>query len=117
VILRKYDGQQQPAWRGVSLNTVLSWLSTAAKACIALPLTSALSQLKWVWFAKRARPLSDLKVFDNASRGVYGSVELVWALRMRYVSNFCFVSLSCLHVILMSEGEGILRSWVRLQSC
>jgi hypothetical protein len=73
--------------------------------------------LKWVWFAKRARPLSDLKVFDNASRGIYGSVELVWALRMRYVSNSFFVSLSCLRVVLMDEGEGILRSWVRLQSC
>ncbi|KAL4742967.1 hypothetical protein BDV11DRAFT_216176 [Aspergillus similis] len=84
VVLRKYDGQQQPTWHGVSLNTVLSWLSTVAKGCIAFPLSSGLSQLKWVWFAKRARPLSDLRVFDNASRGVYGSVELVWALRMRH---------------------------------
>ncbi|KAK6814647.1 hypothetical protein RU639_009324 [Aspergillus parasiticus] len=84
VILRTYDGQQQPTWRGVSLNTVLSWLSTVAKGCIAFPLSSGLSQLKWVWFAKRARPLSDLRVFDNASRGVYGSLELVLALRMRH---------------------------------
>lgn len=83
VILRVYDGKQQPGWRWISLNTLLSWLSTVGKGCIAFPLSAGLSQLKWVWFAQRKRPLSDLRVFDNASRGIYGSAELLWALRMR----------------------------------
>jgi hypothetical protein len=83
VILRVFDGKQQPSWRWISLNTLLSWLSTVGKGCIAFPLSAGLSQLKWVWFAQRKRPLSDLRVFDNASRGIYGSVELLWALRMR----------------------------------
>lgn len=83
VILRVYDGKQQPSWRWISLNTLLSWLSTVGKGCIAFSLSAGLSQLKWVWFAQRKRPLSDLRVFDNASRGIYGSAELLWALRMR----------------------------------
>lgn len=82
-ILRVYDGKQQPTWKLISLNTLLSWLSTVAKGCIAFSLSSGLSQLKWVWFAQRKRPLSDLSVFDNASRGLYGSAELLWALKMR----------------------------------
>ncbi|KAJ5951516.1 uncharacterized protein N7479_009929 [Penicillium vulpinum] len=84
VILSMYDGKQQPRWKWISLNTLLSWLSTVGKACIAFPLSAGLSQLKWVWFAQRKRPLSDLRVFDNASRGIYGSAELVWALGMRH---------------------------------
>ncbi|KAJ5394216.1 uncharacterized protein N7487_011857 [Penicillium crustosum] len=84
VILRVYDGKQQPSWRWISLNTLLSWLSTVGKGCIAFPISAGLSQLKWVWFAQRKRPLSDLRVFDGASRGIYGSAELLWALRMRH---------------------------------
>ncbi|KAL4893169.1 Mus7/MMS22 family-domain-containing protein [Aspergillus ambiguus] len=88
VILRVYDGKQQPSWRWISLNTLLSWLSTVGKGCIALPLSTGLSQLKWVWFAQKKRPMSDLRVFDNASRGIYGSAELLWALRMRHFAVF-----------------------------
>jgi uncharacterized membrane protein len=82
-ILRVYDGKPQPNWKWISLNTLLSWLSTVGKGCIVFPLSAGLSQLKWVWFAEQKRPLSDLKVFDSASRGLYGSAELLWALRMR----------------------------------
>ncbi|KAL3480649.1 hypothetical protein BJX99DRAFT_254322 [Aspergillus californicus] len=45
---------------------------------------AGLSQLKWVWFAQQKRPLSDLRAFDNASRGIYGSAELLLVLRMRH---------------------------------
>lgn len=83
VILCVFDGKEQPNWRYISLNTLLSWLSTVGKACILFPASATLSQLKWVWFAERKRPLSDLRVFDSASRGIYGSAELLWALRMR----------------------------------
>lgn len=67
----------------MSLNTLLSWLSTVDKGCILFPVSATLSQLMWVWFAERKRPLSGLTVFDNASRGIYGSAKLLWALKMR----------------------------------
>lgn len=83
VILSVREGKEQPNWKYMSLNTLLSWLSTACKAFILFPASATLSQLKWIWFAERKRPLSDLRVFDSASRGVYGSAELLWKLRLR----------------------------------
>lgn len=57
VNLSVYDGREQPDWRWMSLNSLLAWLSTAGKYLIAFPLSSCLSQLKWVWFAQQKRPL------------------------------------------------------------
>ncbi|PYH88760.1 hypothetical protein BO71DRAFT_390984 [Aspergillus ellipticus CBS 707.79] len=87
IILAKYDGHAQPNWRNVSLNSVISWLSTLAKAGILYAVSESLGQLKWIWFSQR-RPLSDLGCFDSASRGVTGSVLLAWLLRGRHFAVF-----------------------------
>ncbi|KAF7170804.1 hypothetical protein CNMCM5623_003323 [Aspergillus felis] len=84
VVLAKFDGKPQPTWKHVSLNTVISWLSTISKACIIFSVSEAIGQLKWVWFAQKTQPLSNLRTFDSASRGFYGSAELIWTLRCRH---------------------------------
>ncbi|KAL3487460.1 hypothetical protein BJX62DRAFT_240953 [Aspergillus germanicus] len=82
LVLRRYDGRQQPDWQGISLNSLLSWLSTVAKACLLFSLTESLGQLKWAWISSESQPLSDLKVFDSASRGgLFGSLELLWRVK------------------------------------
>ena len=81
VILSKYDEKEQPHWQRMSLNTLISWLSTLAKVCVLVPISRGLGQLKWLWFVEEGRALSDLRVFDAASRGVVGSAELVWRLK------------------------------------
>ncbi|KAE8380915.1 hypothetical protein BDV26DRAFT_302412 [Aspergillus bertholletiae] len=84
VILTQFDHQPQPQWKYVSLNTVVSWLSTLSKGCVIYAINEALGQLKWVWFAENARPMPNLRTFDNASRGFYGSAELIWTLRAKH---------------------------------
>lgn len=81
IILRVFDGKRQPSWEGVSLNSVISWISTIAKVFILMPITSGLGQLKWVWFSERKKPLSDLQIFDSATRGISGSAQLLWRLK------------------------------------
>lgn len=81
IILNRFDGKRQPSWEHVSLNSLISWLSTAAKLCLLVPITRGLGQLKWVWFAEKERPLSDLEEFDSASRGIPGSAKLLWRLK------------------------------------
>jgi hypothetical protein len=81
ITLRVFDGKRQPSWQGVSLNSVISWISTIAKVFVLMPITSGLGQLKWVWFAKGKQPLSDLQIFDSATRGISGSVQLLWRLK------------------------------------
>ncbi|KAJ9629513.1 hypothetical protein H2203_001887 [Taxawa tesnikishii (nom. ined.)] len=104
IFLHKLNGHPQPQWSfkkcvdvpktnyhfctkkvGVSVNSVISWLSTVAKICVLIPITKGLGQLKWVWFTEKERMLSDLETFDSATRGLTGSAMLVWRLRGRQV--------------------------------
>jgi hypothetical protein len=85
VVLARYNNRPQPTWRLVSLNSVISWLSTISKGCVLFSVSEGIGQLKWVWFARKSRPLMDLGTFDGASRGIYGCAGLVWRLKAKYV--------------------------------
>ncbi|KAF5707191.1 hypothetical protein FMUND_11245 [Fusarium mundagurra] len=62
---------------GVTLNTLLAILATVLRATIALIAFEVIAQLKWNWISERFRPMQDLRRFDHASRGVYGSIKLL----------------------------------------
>jgi hypothetical protein len=34
IILAQYDGQRQPSWKLISLNSLVSWPSTLSMACV-----------------------------------------------------------------------------------
>jgi hypothetical protein len=78
-------GSNEPVCRGVgiSVNSVVSWLGTIARMCLLVPLSNGLGQLKWTWFSDRERSLTDISIFDAASRGASGSVQLIWRLKAR----------------------------------
>jgi hypothetical protein len=88
VVLREYDQHPLSVWTaGVTVNSVISLLTALSKAALVLPTAACLSQLKWTWFSARERSLADFDSFDRASRGVWGSLCLLWRLRCWYVSN------------------------------
>ncbi|KAJ5793602.1 hypothetical protein N7457_000201 [Penicillium paradoxum] len=95
VVLSHFDGQPQPSWNHMSLNSMISWLSTFSKACVLFAIGEALGQLKWVWFSQKTRSVPNLRTFDAASRGPFGSAGLIWNLRARH-----FAVLGCLATIL-----------------
>lgn len=78
VVLAAYDGRPIFDWHGVTLNAVVAVLSTAAKAALLYAVEALISQWKWIVFARGARPLMDFETIDGASRGPYGSLELLW---------------------------------------
>ncbi|KAJ5169771.1 uncharacterized protein N7500_002554 [Penicillium coprophilum] len=84
VLLGRFNHQAQPTWKYVSLNSAVAWLSTISKGCVLFAASEGLGQLKWQWFTEQKRPISDLRTFDGASRGLYGSGELIWSLRMKH---------------------------------
>lgn len=61
---------------------ILSILSTIMRACMLLPVATCIGQLKWSWFRSRRR-LVDVERFDEASRGITGSLVLLWTVRFR----------------------------------
>jgi hypothetical protein len=74
VVLYEYDGKPMPDWPyGITLNALVSVLSTAMKASMVFIVCEGLSQLKWSWFSS-GNKLSDLALLDAASRGPAGAI-------------------------------------------
>jgi hypothetical protein len=81
ILLAECDQKPIFSWHGVSLNTIISILSTASKAWLLLTVDAAISQWKWILFSHDRRILNDFGVIDSASRGPLGSLKLLWKLR------------------------------------
>lgn len=87
IILVKYDGKPIYDWPyRITLNAVISIVATMSQVALMLPVASSLSQLKWVWFNEKPRPLADFEIFDSASRGFWGSLLLLGKLRSMSVA-------------------------------
>ncbi|KAH7121262.1 hypothetical protein B0J11DRAFT_62108 [Dendryphion nanum] len=62
-------------------NSLIAVFSTVAKSALLVPVTECISQLKWIYFEKR-HPLSHMQVFDDASRGPWGSLVLLQKVKL-----------------------------------
>ena len=86
IFLHKYDGAEQPDWPyGITINSVISWFTTIMKALMLVSVASCLSQANWVRFTKSPHPFTDYLVYDSASRGVPGSLQLLFSRQIGYV--------------------------------
>jgi hypothetical protein len=78
-VLRHYNSTDVALWsHSWSLNSLVGLLATISQISMAVPLTSGISQLKWVWY-KDSQKLSDLDKFDQSSRGPMGSAKLLFS--------------------------------------
>jgi hypothetical protein len=93
IILKKYDGERVPSFStwfnsSITLGTLVSLLTTLAVAMALSTVQECLSQLKWLWYSGASRPLGDVETYDRASRGLIGSVQLLWKLRLTPTASF-----------------------------
>ncbi|KAI0145775.1 hypothetical protein F4776DRAFT_374757 [Hypoxylon sp. NC0597] len=83
--VQPYQGQPLPRWPySLSINTIVAFYTEVMRAAMILVLGQCLSQLKWSWFTQ-PRPLHHMEHYDNASRGPWGSVGLLWAIRLKAI--------------------------------
>lgn len=81
-VVFRYNGRALPDWpHDITLNALIALLATFANATISVCLASGISQAKWIRFKTAAAPLSDMEVFDEASRGSWGSLKLLATAR------------------------------------
>ena len=81
-VLARFNGQALPEWPYyITLNALIALLATVTTATMSLSLNNGLSQLKWVRFKKDRAPLTDMEVFDEASRGTWGALRLLTSAR------------------------------------
>ncbi|KAJ5361611.1 hypothetical protein N7541_002455 [Penicillium brevicompactum] len=84
VVLQVYDQKTRPALHyGITLNAIVSILTTASKSALLFVVGECIGQLKWVWFYKgdERRKLGDMQLFDSASRGPMGSLIMTFQHR------------------------------------
>ncbi|KAK5997431.1 hypothetical protein PT974_02787 [Cladobotryum mycophilum] len=85
ITLSLFDGQCLPDWPlGFTVNTAVALLSTVCRTAVVIPIAEGISQLKWNWFVTGQRPVRDIHVFDQASRGPWGSLMLLTKVRGRF---------------------------------
>ncbi|KAL3486790.1 hypothetical protein BJX62DRAFT_228507 [Aspergillus germanicus] len=83
IFLHYVDGAEYQTWQyRLSPNAVASAIVTAAKAALLLLVSSSLSQLKWTHATKKT-PLYHIQVLDQASRGLWGSLEVLWRWNLK----------------------------------
>jgi hypothetical protein len=78
VVLFVLNHKPVPTWHmGLTVPALIAILSRVASAALVLPASEALGQLKWSWFQKDSKKMWDFEIFDNASRGPWGSFMLL----------------------------------------
>ncbi|KAF4456622.1 hypothetical protein F53441_1280 [Fusarium austroafricanum] len=62
----------------ISLNTTIAILSTACTAAMMHNVSAFIGQLKWLHFKQSAQSVYNVERFDEASRGPYGAILLIF---------------------------------------
>jgi hypothetical protein len=84
VILCVENGRALSGWHFlIAPNSLISIFSTIAKSSLLVSVASCLSQLKWIYFKHSSRPLHHFELFEEASRGPWGSAVLSWVVHIR----------------------------------
>jgi hypothetical protein len=87
-VLFAYNGKSMTRWNAwLRPNTVVSALSTLAKSSMLMAVGQGLGQLKWQHFERRPRRLLDFDVFENASRGPWGSLCLLYHINWKALAG------------------------------
>lgn len=87
IILGIYNGKETPQLPyNITLNALISVLSTAARSSLLFAVAGTLGQLKWVWFMD-SRELSDMQTFDSATRGPWGALVLLCSRSIRPLAS------------------------------
>jgi len=77
-VLYAYDDKPIPQLSsGLTLNTIVSILSTAARIALILIVSTSIGQLKWCRYKTSARTVQDAQTLDDASRGPLGAAIML----------------------------------------
>jgi hypothetical protein len=62
---------------GLTLNAIISVLSTASRASLVFVVSATIGQLKWCWLKNSGRKIHDVQTMDDASRGPLGALGVL----------------------------------------
>ena len=93
ILLRYYDNQLVPELGvGVQFDSLLIVMVTIFRISLMGFVGSCLSQGAWLWVSEISQQrynhdalLSDFSVFDGSSRGIRGSLMLLWRMKLKHL--------------------------------
>lgn len=69
------------------INSTISFFAVITKIAITSAIGNLISQSKWLWYRQdEPHSLKDLQLFEDASRGPWGAVALLFSIRARSVN-------------------------------
>ncbi|KAK8030381.1 hypothetical protein PG990_000115 [Apiospora arundinis] len=78
VTLLLHRDQPIPEWPfDITINALVAALSTVMVSTLLVPVSNTIGQLKWSWIQEDHRKLEDIAIYDEASRGPWGSLVLL----------------------------------------
>ncbi|PLB41687.1 DUF3176 domain-containing protein [Aspergillus candidus] len=94
IIFWYMDDKPLSAWRGqVSLNTTIAILTTSCTAVLMHGVSAFIGQSKWLHFKDRSRKLTDFEVYDEASRGPWGAIQLLTTVKWNLATIGAFITI------------------------
>ncbi|KAM0304046.1 hypothetical protein ACHAO8_011474 [Botrytis cinerea] len=95
IIFIRMDNKPLTDWPfSISINAIVSILTTICSAAMMHNVSSFISQLKWLHFKKKQNRLCNLEHFDGASRGPYGSIILLYRVRWNLATLGALITIS-----------------------
>lgn len=85
-VLLAFHNKPLDAWNmpwQIKPNTLISILMTLCRLTMLVVVADCIGQLKWVYFQQQQHPLSHFQTFDDASRGPWGALLLLFSIRWR----------------------------------
>lgn len=84
ILLLHIDNQSLDSWLlQIRPNSFIGVLPTVGKASMMVPIAACLSQLKWRHYLRRPDRLHSFQLFDDASRGPWGSMAMLFNMQRR----------------------------------
>lgn len=97
IILLQIEGKVLSTWPlPIRPNALIAIFSVLLQGTMAYNITQSISQLKWLYFHHDSHQTIDMQLFEDASRGPWGSLLFVWHFRKRksiLVSMLCFTTI------------------------
>ncbi|KAI0421798.1 hypothetical protein F5X98DRAFT_370427 [Xylaria grammica] len=87
VLLSTFNGRLEPSWGdNIQLGTVLIAIMSVYRLALKAIVEACVGQGAWIWVSgfrkgKTEAKLEDFKMFDEASRGLYGALVLLWRMK------------------------------------
>ncbi|KAI0439401.1 hypothetical protein F4803DRAFT_568537 [Xylaria telfairii] len=113
LLLSTFTERPSSAWplHIISINGCVAGLTTVIKGSLMVLIVASISQSKWTWFSDE-RSLCDLEFIDDASRGPWGSLVLLFKHRFR----LRIVSFSAILTILATGLEVAFQQLVTIEA-